>query len=125
LPELFERSAAAGVVVEADIAPELAHVLPVGPQLATFRIVQEALTNVRKHSAAPSARAQVRLVDGILQLTVDDDGPARDEQPATPGGGFGLRGASERAKVYGGTVDAARTPAGGFRVCARIPVEQR
>ncbi|MBB2893496.1 sensor histidine kinase [Flexivirga oryzae] len=124
LPELFDRSAAAGVTVAASIGPELARRLPVGPQLATFRILQEALTNVRKHSLATSARAEVRLVDGVLRLTVADDGPARSDGPPAPGGGFGLRGAVERAKVYGGTVDAGCTPTGGFRVCAAIPVQE-
>ncbi|GGB32133.1 two-component sensor histidine kinase [Flexivirga endophytica] len=122
LPELFERSAAAGVVVSADVAADLGRSLPVGPQLATFRIIQEALTNVRKHSAAPFARAQVCVADGILRLTVDDDGPPREQGPVAPGGGLGLRGARERAKVYGGTVDAGPTPTGGFRVSATIPV---
>ncbi|HWC24711.1 MAG TPA: histidine kinase [Flexivirga sp.] len=124
LPELFDRSAAAGVTVEACLAPELARQVPAGPQLASFRILQEALTNVRKHSAATSARVGVLLDGGALQLTVEDDGPAREEGPAAPGGGLGLRGARERAKVYGGTIDAGHTPGGGFSVRAAIPVEE-
>jgi Signal transduction histidine kinase len=124
LPELFDRSAAAGVTVDAVVAPELGRQLPAGPQLATFRILQEALTNVRKHSAATSARVQLQLDCGALRLSVDDEGPAREEGPAAPGGGLGLQGARERAKVYGGTVDAGRTPTGGFRVRAAIPVQE-
>lgn len=122
LPALFDRSAAGGVVVSASVAPDLGHRLPVGAQLATFRIIQEALTNVRKHSAAGSVRVGIGLADGMLRLTVDDDGPARQEGPVAPGSGLGLRGARERAKVYGGTVDAGRTSDGGFRLCAVIPV---
>ncbi|MFC6704800.1 sensor histidine kinase [Flexivirga alba] len=124
LPELFDRSAAAGVTVDAVVAPELGRQLPAGPQLATFRILQEALTNVRKHSAATSARVQLQLDSGALRLSVDDEGPAREEGPAAPGGGLGLQGARERAKVYGGTVDAGRTASGGFRVRAAIPVQE-
>lgn len=122
LPELFARSSAAGVRVDAAVAPELVQQLPRGLQLASFRVIQEALTNVRKHSHAESARAQVCLERGTLRVTVTDDGPARDEGPAAPGAGLGLQGARERARVYGGTVDAGRTPAGGFRVSAVIPV---
>ena len=122
LPELFDRSAAAGVRVDAIVGSGLAQELPRGLQLAAFRVIQEALTNVRKHSHAQSARAQVCLERGLLRVSVDDDGPARDEGPTAPGGGLGLQGARERARVYGGTVDAAGTPAGGFRVSAVIPV---
>lgn len=122
LPELFERSSAAGVQVDAAVAPGLARQLPNGLQLAAFRVIQEALTNVRKHSEARSAHVQVCLAEGALRVQVVDGGPPRAEGPCAPGGGLGLQGARERAKVYGGTVDSGRTPGGGFRVCAVMPV---
>ena len=93
-----------------------------GVSLAAYRVVQEALTNVRKHSAARSATVTLRWLPSTLELEVLDPGPARHVRHV-PGGGFGLRGMEERVRSYGGTVDSAPQDA-GFRVLARLPIDE-
>jgi signal transduction histidine kinase len=97
--------------------------LPVtgGLSVAVYRIVQEALTNVRKH-AGPGAAAEVRLryAAGELLLHVADDG--RGARPGAPCAGHGLTGMRERAALYGGTVRTGPRPGGGFEVTARLPL---
>jgi len=91
----------------------------VGRQL--FRVVQEALTNVVKHSAASSAVVDVRGTGDEVEVSVQDPGPALGS--ALPSGGHGLAGMVERLDPYGGAVDAA--PDGtGFRVRARVPLRR-
>jgi len=110
--------------------------LPGGLSLAAYRIVQEALTNVRKH-AGPEAAAEVTLGYGQEELLVrvTDDGrvatgkpailprygTARAADPVDPVG-HGLAGMRERAAMYGGTVEAGLRPGGGFEVTARLPI---
>jgi signal transduction histidine kinase len=106
--------------------------LPGGLELIVYRIVQEALTNVRKH-AGPEAAAEVtvRYDPGELLVRVADDGGAsstpanlpRYRTAATDPGGHGLAGMRERAALYGGTVQAGPRPAGGFEVTARLPLK--
>jgi signal transduction histidine kinase len=85
--------------------------------LAAYRIVQEALTNVRRHSDASRVEVRVACRPGELALEVLDDGPALE---AVSGGGYGLVGMRERAALYGGTLEAGPVPAGGFRVAATL-----
>jgi signal transduction histidine kinase len=94
--------------------------LPARVDLFTYRIVQEALTNVLKH-AGPGARAEVRLgADaGEVVIEVRDDGHGTG---TLPGSGHGLVGMRERALLLGGSLDAGRHPDGGFRVLARLPL---
>ena len=104
--------------------------LPGGLSLAAYRIVQEALTNVRKH-AGPEAAAEVTLRydhDDLL-VRVTDDGPGADGTLPRYGGpqpavipGHGLAGMRERAATYGGTLQAGPRPGGGFEVTARLPL---
>ncbi len=95
-----------------------------GTDLAAFRIVQEALTNVVRHSGSRAARVRLGHLPGALEITVDDDGPATAAGRAgdVTGGGNGLVGMRERAAALGGTVEAGPRPDGGFRVHARIPL---
>ncbi|MGW2058002.1 sensor histidine kinase [Streptomyces sp. NPDC001840] len=96
--------------------------LPAAVDLAAYRIIQEALTNVRKH-AGPAATAEVRVVriGAALEITVLDDGKGTGE-PAD-GGGHGLIGMRERVTALGGTLTAAPRPGGGFRTRAILPVK--
>ncbi|NGO71969.1 sensor histidine kinase [Streptomyces boncukensis] len=119
LPELTEQAAGAGLQV--DVRTEgTPHPLPPGADLAAFRVVQEALTNVVRHSGSRTARVLLRYGDDELELRVDDEGPATGAGPT--GGGNGLVGMRERAAAFGGTVEAGPRGDGGFRVCARIPL---
>ncbi|HET9656003.1 MAG TPA: sensor histidine kinase [Kineosporiaceae bacterium] len=91
-----------------------------GLGLAAYRIVQEALTNVLKHGG-PAARASVQVsweADAV-RLVVEDDG--RGASASDDGRGQGLGGMRERARLYGGRVDAGPRPGGGFRVHALLP----
>ncbi|GAA1994469.1 sensor histidine kinase [Kitasatospora viridis] len=121
LPELAEQAAEAGLAVELRTAGD-ARELPAGVGLAAFRIVQEALTNVIRHSAARSAEV---LLDwsapDALTVRVTDPGPAAQPEPAEPaGGGNGLPGMRERCAALGGELTAGPWQ-GGFRVTARLP----
>jgi len=124
LPALVGRMRAAGLPVDLHVGkppPDL----PPGLDLAAFRVVQEALTNVLKHAGKPATSVGVDFRDGSLQLDVTDSGrmmPAVGPV-AVPGSGRGLLGLRERVAVYGGEVDAGPQPGGGWRVRARIPVD--
>ncbi|MEU3334647.1 histidine kinase [Streptomyces sp. NPDC006668] len=89
-------------------------------ELTAYRIVQEALTNTRKHASA--TRADVILDHGprSLRITVTDDG--RPGAPQGGGTGHGLIGMRERAAAIGGTVTAGPRPEGGFQVVADLPL---
>lgn len=116
LPRLVESSRAQGLDVGLAIDGDPAQVPP-GLGLAAFRIVQESLTNIRKHSEATSAEVAVRVAPERLEVEVRDQGPRRRESGAA---GHGLIGMRERAAVYGGALEAG--PAGsGFAVRAVIP----
>jgi signal transduction histidine kinase len=121
LDDLVAATTRSGLAVEMRVEGERS-ALPAGAGLAAYRIVQEALTNVRRHASA--SRAEVRLAwhaDRIHLEVVDDGrGSGGDGGPRT---GHGLIGMRERAALYGGTVEAGDRPGGGFRVAATIPCE--
>lgn len=102
--------------------------LPSGVELTAYRIVQEALTNTRKHGG-PKAGASVRLVyfDDGLGLLVEDDGKGAPHELYEEGGfdgqGHGLIGMRERVGMVGGTLDAGPRPGGGFRISALLPLK--
>ncbi|WP_053754961.1 sensor histidine kinase [Streptomyces sp. MMG1533] len=102
--------------------------LPSGVELTAYRIVQEALTNTRKHGG-PNAGASVRLVyfDDGLGLLVEDDGKGAPhelyEEGGADGAGHGLIGMRERVGMVGGTLDAGPRPGGGFRISALLPLK--
>ena len=107
LPELLEQATSAGltadVTVEGTRAP-----LPPGIDLAAFRIIQEALTNIVRHSGSRAARIRLSYAPGRVSVLVDDDGPA--VAGGDSGGGNGLVGMRERAAALGGSVRPARAP---------------
>ncbi|MET7318056.1 sensor histidine kinase [Streptomyces thermoviolaceus] len=102
--------------------------LPSGVELTAYRIVQEALTNTRKHGG-PDVGASVRLVyfDDGLGLLVEDDGKGAPQELYQEGGldgqGHGLIGMRERVGMVGGTLDAGPRPGGGFRISALLPLK--
>lgn len=87
--------------------------------LAAYRIVQEALTNVRRHAPGAAAVVTLRREDSDLHVTVADDGPGTT---ASDGSGRGIAGMSERATALGGTLSAGPADGGGFLVEAGLPV---
>ncbi|MFI5999011.1 sensor histidine kinase [Streptomyces sp. NPDC051366] len=97
--------------------------LPADIELAAFRIVQEALTNVVRHAHADGCRVGIAYGRRELALEITDDGRGIPEDgPA--GAGFGLTGMRERAALLNGRFEAGPLPAGGFRVAAVLPLEQ-
>ncbi|MEU8617866.1 sensor histidine kinase [Streptomyces sp. NPDC048623] len=119
LPELVEQAAAAGLTVRTETEGRPRR-LPPGTELAAFRIVQEALTNVVRHSGSRTATVVLGYRPGALELSVDDAGPATGGDAG--GSGNGLAGMRERAAALGGTIEAGTRPDGGFRVRASLPV---
>lgn len=116
-------------------APEAA--LPAGVDLTAYRIAQEALTNVRKHSNGTHVAVRIDCAPGMVRIEVTDDGaPAPPDADCTTHGshasgspdatGYGLVGMRERTALYGGTLEAGPLAGGGFRVAATLPfhVEQ-
>ncbi len=126
LDGLVARSRATGldVVVEGADAVADAHVPP-GVDLAAFRIVQEALTNVVRHARAERATVRFTCAPGELTVQIDDDGagPPPGVGPDRVGGGRGIVGMRERARALGGDLDAGPRPGHGFRVRARFPLD--
>jgi signal transduction histidine kinase len=122
LHTLVERARAAGVPVELHVDGPRRQ-LPAGLELVVYRLVQEALTNVIKHSGEAAARVRLSYEDRGLRVEVSDTGRGASAVPKTngTGTGHGLRGMRERVALYGGEVDAGPLPAGGFAVRARIP----
>lgn len=120
LDDLLGQAHRAGLPVELAVAGE-PRLLPPGVELTAYRIVQEALTNARRH--AGPARAHVLLRYGIeaLDLEVTDDGRAAPTRG--DGGGHGLVGMRERVALYDGIFEAGPRPGGGFVVRARLPLE--
>jgi signal transduction histidine kinase len=97
--------------------------LPSGVALSAYRIVQEALTNARKHAGPAHVTVTVRNDAEQLALTIDDDGRGMSTLPADSGG-YGLIGMRERAAVLGGELTAGPRPGGGFRVQATLPIRE-
>lgn len=118
LPALVEQLRGSGVdaalVVEGDPYP-LAPVV----EASAYRIVQEALTNVRRHARAHRTRVLVRFEPGDLVVEVTDDGRGAHAQGPTRGNG--LVGMGERARLCGGVFHAGTRDDGGFEVAVRLP----
>lgn len=127
LTRLAELAAEAGVPVDLDVGVEPDQ-LDAAIDAAAYRIVQESLTNVIRHSGATRARVAAHLHAGRLELEISDNGrgrrqaePARDEDPTRTDGGQGIAGMKERAHLLGGELTADNGENGGFVVRARLP----
>jgi signal transduction histidine kinase len=121
LDDVVSQAAAAGLEVRTEIDGDV-RPLPFGVDVAAFRIVQEALTNVTRHAA--TATASVRLSYGERDLTVHVDDEGRGPQAGGAArGGKGIVGMRERVAALGGDLEAGPRPGGGFRVRARLPLD--
>ena len=118
---VIAQSSASGVATELLTEGDQRALAP-GIELAVYRVVQEALTNVLKH-AGPSTSAAVRISYGTNELTVEvtDDGRG-STTPLSAGGGHGLIGMRERVEIYGGAFSAGPHPGGGYGVRAVLPI---
>jgi len=124
LPALVDRLTAAGLPIDLRVC-ELPHELSPGLDLAVYRVIQEALTNVIKHAGKPSTTVKLTYGDGQLVVEVTDTGrPIVAAAPAVPEGAKrGLIGLRERIALYGGVLDAGPRHGGGWTVRARFPVD--
>ena len=89
-------------------------------ETATYRVVQEALTNAARHSEATAIAVAVRQQNGVLETTVEDDGRGFErERP-----GLGLTGMRERAELIGGELEIDSSPGAGTKITLRVPVAE-
>ena len=124
LPALAEaqtlgRAGAIRVAIDGDVAAALDAAL----DRAAYRIAEEAIRNARRHAGPVAVDVTARIVGAELRLVVEN-APGRASADGD-GSGLGLVGMRERAAVFGGSIDAGPTPAGGFRVEARLPIVER
>jgi len=97
--------------------------VPLDPnvELVAYRIIQEALTNARRHAPGAAVDVELTYADAELQLRVRDNGPGPD--PSGPLGGHGVEGMHERAAAVGGTARAGAAPGVGYLVEAILPAK--
>lgn len=118
--ELIANAGKSGLTVRSSIEGEL-DALPPAVDLAAYRIVQEALTNVAKHAGPVAATIAIRLTPERVELEVSNaPGPAR---PKVASAGVGLLGIRERVALLGGTLQTGRTDDGGYRLRAELPLD--
>ena len=130
LPGLIDRVAAAGLPVRLHTSGPPQELSP-GASLAAYRVVQEGLTNVLKHTDLAPTAVRLDYRPGELVIEISDAGrPSGDGvpagpalgPPAGPGARQGLAGLQVRLAMYGGALDAGRRPSGGWLMTARIPL---
>jgi signal transduction histidine kinase len=116
--EVRDAGITLGVRVEGEQRP-----LSPGVDLAAYRLVQEALTNVVKHAGPCTAELHIRYSGDMVEIEVTDDGRTElaNKQAGPPACGHGLIGMRERVAVYGGSLDAGPIPGRGFLVRAVLP----
>ena len=122
LPALVDESRAAGTRVTLDVRVTDPAAVPAGTGRTAYRIVQEGLTNARKHAPGAAVRVEVTGATGAgLTLDVRNRWPIAGGPAALPGTGTGLVGLAERASLAGGTLTHGRTPDGDFALTAWLP----
>lgn len=119
LGSLIEQTQELGLPVDY-VVDGAQRAVPPGIDLAVYRIVQEALTNIRKHAGPAKARVQLEFLSNELEILVCDDG--KGALKGVNGAGHGLIGMSERVALYGGTLTSGPRSSGGFEVRVRIPL---
>jgi signal transduction histidine kinase len=124
LEQMAQRLRTGGIPVALTVEGSPRPLAP-GVELCAYRVVQEALTNVVKH--APGASAEIRLAYEAHQVTVSvtDDGQGVIPDRVRAGGGHGLPGMRERAKLYGGQISVGPQEQGGFAVRLTLPTAAR
>jgi signal transduction histidine kinase len=120
LDDLLGEARRAGLSVELDVRGE-PRTLPPGLDLTAYRVVQEALTNARRHAGPARAHVSVHYRSEALDLEITNDG--RPATTRSDGSGHGLVGMRERVALYDGTLEAGPRPEGGYTVRVRLPVE--
>jgi signal transduction histidine kinase len=122
LQRLVEMAEAADVRVDVE-ADGLPDELPSTVSVVAYRIIQESLTNVIRHSTATHATVRLDQDGHRLRIAVLDPGPARRDSTVTPAG-FGIAGMTGRAQAVGGELSAGPGGSGGFEVRASLPLPE-
>ncbi len=121
LGELVDEARAASASAARLIVSGQVVVLDPGVELAAYRIVQEALTNARRHAPGAAVDVELRYAADGLRLRVRDNGPGAPGDLTGPSAGHGLAGMRERALAAGGALHTGNAPGGGFCVEAELP----
>lgn len=122
------RDRTAGTTLEATVDTQgRLRRLPPTVEVALYRIAQESLANVQKHSGARTVRLRLAFLPSAVRLDISDDGVGFDlgEDAGTQGSRLGIAGMRERASIAGGTVSVSSRPGGGTRVTASIPLAEQ
>jgi signal transduction histidine kinase len=121
LDRLLDDTRRHGLHVEVSVEGDRRPLEP-AVEVSAYRILQEALTNVRKHAKAQAVWVRVAYDDDWLRLSVADDGVGSTANAGSTG--YGLVGIRERAEVYGGSLSLSSPATGGFAVDAKLPVHR-
>jgi two-component system, NarL family, sensor histidine kinase UhpB len=119
---IHQETVSHGLIVTLSCNPESITLLP-QLQTAAFRIVQEGLTNARRHSRSKTVRVGIAQGDDMLRIEIEDWGVGFDPA-AAPGDRFGISGMRMRAALLGGAVSITSRPGQGTLVTAQIPIPQ-
>ena len=120
VPDLVDTARDAGSNVRLILQGKVVE-LPAGVDLAAYRIVQEALTNARRHAAGSDVDVEITYRDGVVQLRVRDHGPGPAEEMIA---GHGVVGMRDRAAIAGGTFSCGAAEGGGFVVDVELPTAE-
>lgn len=134
LDDMVDSFRHAGLTITLERTGDPGELLPI-TDLTAYRIIQEALTNTRKHAGPTTARVRLAFRTDVLRVTVEDDGPGAPGDDGGPGSsapfldaagaagtGHGMIGMRERVKAAGGTLTAGPHHDGGFRIAAELPL---
>ncbi len=114
-----------GIYIEFIVPPELeGRRISASVEAELYLIIQEALTNVRKHSEASSARVMFALFEDEIRVTVEDDGSGFDPEEISGKPGFGLRAMVGRAEAVGGRLELNSTPGKGTQLIIQVPLRK-
>jgi signal transduction histidine kinase len=122
IAQLVEQVRTAGVAVSYETAGRPCAGLPAGMQLAAYRIVQEALTNVARHAEVREATVRVWARSQVLEVEVEDQGKGFDPASMPSSGSVGLAGMRERAIIVNGSLTIETSAGAGTRVAAELPL---
>jgi two-component system sensor histidine kinase UhpB len=111
-----------GIPITIDVSDEVADATYDAAAITTYRMVQESLTNIARHSGATRAHVEVKACGGRLRVRVQDNGIGISQQSHWREGSHGLKGICERAHLLGGEMEIAAAPGGGTEITIWLPL---
>jgi len=122
LAEEFAVTGAADVELDLAVDPEVTAGLPMPHRVQLLQMSREALSNAARHARASRIRLAMRDTEGVLELSVEDDGVGFDAAEEPPAGHLGLANLRQRAAALGGIMSIESSPGSGTRLSIRIPL---